>query len=203
MSPLGKIAVTVLFVAVLTGLGATDAILTQDQFRSPSISPAITTTDGSTVTDASSSASAQGILPQSGPDVFDVLNDFSITTQSTQEESLIAKVVKDAAPIETRVLLKDNDRIAFLAWVQTPQVKQIFANLKEGLHTSFSDQLTDLVDETQERPSKPIRNVVSFLDPAIHDERLLFIRVRQRLFEFHIAPGKEEVVQQVMEGLTE
>ncbi len=106
-------------------------------------------------------------------------------------------------PVEARVILKDNDRLAYFAWIDSPDAKITFTALKEALKTSFSSQLQDLVDETQERPDKPVRNVLSFLDPAIHSERVLFVRVRQRLYEFHIAPGREADIQGLMDALTE
>ena len=144
-----------------------------------------------------------GAAEDNGPDIFAEFNAQNIVTNTTKEESLIGSIVPDSMHRKSRVLLEINDRIAFFAWMESPNVKDYFSSLKEALRASFSSDLRDLVDETQERPGKPVRNVLSFIDPAIHEDRLLFVRARERLYEFHVVPGKEAQVQALMDALTE
>jgi len=98
--------------------------------------------------------------------------------------------------------VKDGDRIGLIAWADSPQVKIYLLALKEALHSTFSPEMRDLVDEAQEREGKALRNLLTFLDPAINEERVVFIRIRERLYEFHVAEGKDAVVFDLIETLT-
>ncbi len=193
MNTPSKATATTVFVLVLLGLGVTDAVVNRASL------PTVWTASNTT----SSSSSRPGVVRSSGPDVFDVLNEQTVVTESTQETSLLRRVIPDPVAVESRVLLKGNDRIAFFSWVETPDVKEYFTALKEALHASFSKDVRDLIDETQEQEGKPVRNVLSFYDPAIHEDRLLFVRVRQRMYEFHVAADKEPQVQELMDALTD
>ena len=190
-----RILIGSLFVLLLVAIGTADALITQDL----NILPETARTNG----EGTAVEEPYGIEKQEGPDVFEVLNSQGITTKGTNEENVLSQIVQNEGDVEARVILKDNDRLAFLAWAEALDAKVYFTALKEALHNSFSSELQDLVDEVQEREGKPVRNVLSFFDPAIHEERLLFIRVRQRLFEFHVAPGKEPDIQTLMDALTE
>lgn len=198
MSLTAKLLTTAGFTILLLGIGAADALIAKPAGPVPAAGG---TVPGAVLTDGNSS----GIVTQksNGPDVFDVLNAQTIATETTKEESLIGKIVPKDVTIESRVLLKNNDRVAFFSWADSPNVKDYFMALKEALRASFSSDVRDLVDENQERIGKPTRNVLSFVDPAIHEDRLLFIRVRQRIYEFHVAPGHENDVQSLMDALTE
>jgi len=79
----------------------------------------------------------------------------------------------------------------------------VFLALKESLHGLFSPDMRDLLDENQAPEGKPPRNFLTFLDPAISEERLVFVRVRERLYEFHIAQAKEDAMYKLVETLTE
>jgi hypothetical protein len=191
MSLFQRFATAIIFILILAGLGTTDALLTSDMQWIPQ--------DGN----SSSSAQPLGIEKQNGPDVFDVLNKEGIATENTDEQSILHDIVPEGTPTEARTLLMNNDRLAYFSWTESPDVKVYFSALKEALRTSFSSHMQDLVDENQVREGKPLRNVLSFKDPAIHEERLLFIRVRQRMYEFHVPEGKEGEVQRLMDSLTE
>ncbi len=191
MSLFQRFATAIIFILILTGLGTTDALLTSDMQWIPQ--------DGNSL----SSAQPLGIEKQNGPDVFDVLNKEGIATENTDEQSILHDIVPEGTPTEARTLLMNNDRLAYFSWTESPDVKVYFSALKEALRTSFSSHMQDLVDENQVREGKPLRNVLSFKDPAIHEERLLFIRVRQRMYEFHVPEGKEGEVQRLMDSLTE
>ena len=143
-----------------------------------------------------------GVAKQSGPNVEDALAKLQIMHQPTDTQSLLRRVVAPPTPVTTLVLLKDGDRVGLLSWVQSPRVKTYFLALKEALHTSFSPEMKDLVDEAQQREGKPVRNFLTFLDTAVDPERLVFIRIRDRLYEFHIAEGKDDVMFGLVEALT-
>ena len=89
-----------------------------------------------------------------------------------------------------------------ISWLETPDVKILFLALKEALHSSFSPELQDLVDEKQQRRGKPPRELLTFLDPAISEERLAFVRVRDRLYELHIPEGMDDAIFGLIEELT-
>ncbi len=193
-----KLLITGAYAAVLLVIGATDAAITQGINLLPEPGPVA---DGG---ESSSATSAPGgVLRPTGPNVFDILSGLDVTAQNTREESLLKRLIPRQSAVEARVILKGDDRLAYFAWNESADAKVYFTALKEALKTSFSSELQDLVDETQEREGKPVRNVLSFLDPAIHTERLLFVRVRQRIYEFHVAPGREAEIQGLMDALTE
>ena len=201
MSFTSKVLTTAAFVVLLVGIGAVDAFLTQNVNKLPG--EQTEATDAPAPPAQPGNVNGPGVAKQRGPDVYDILNAQGIVTETTREQSLLRRVIPDQVAVDARVVLKDNDRLAFFSWVESADVKTYFSALKEALQESFSPDIADLVDETQEREGKPVRSVLSFTDPAIHEDRLLFIRTRQRLYEFHVAPGKEEPIQVLMDALTE
>ena len=52
-------------------------------------------------------------------------------------------------------------------------------------------------------PGRPTRNLLTFLDPGLSSERIVFVRVRERLYELHVAPGKDDVLFELVEALTQ
>jgi hypothetical protein len=145
-----------------------------------------------------------GTPKMQGPNVPKVLSAEEFTVaEPKKERSLIQQVIpKDIADIQTKILLKDGDRVGLIAWTESPQVKIYFLALKEALHSTFSPKMRDLVDEVQTREGKPPRNLLTFLDPAINSERIVFIRIRERLYEFHIAPERDDVIFDLIESLS-
>ncbi len=195
MSPSAKVFSTAGLLAILLVLGSADAYFTGGLNALPAVDQAIE--------DDGPDDTGTGVARRNGADVFDILNELGIVTESTREESLLDQIVPDGTVVEKRVILDMNDRLGFFSWVETADVKVYLSALKDALRSSFSSQMRDLVDEVQERDGKPVRDVLSFLDPAINGERILFVRVRQRLFEFHVPEGKEEKIQEVMDALTD
>ncbi len=189
MSSSQRLFVTSGFVIILLGLGVTDAVLTRDLNWLP---------EGTEGTESSAPATVQ-----TGPDVFDVLNALGIVTQGTREEGLLEQVVPENETVEKRVILKGDDRLGYFAWVESPDSTLYLSAMKDALRSSFSSQMRDLVDEVQDLPGKPTRDVLSFLDPSIHEERILFLRIGTRLYEFHVPAGKEPDIQTLMDELTQ
>jgi len=143
------------------------------------------------------------VTKKSGLDPIAIALKLNFTAEETDQRSLLSAVVKDPSFVSTRVLLLNGDRAGLLAWIETPDVKQVFFVLKDSLATLFSPEVRDLLDEIQSPAGKPPRNFLTFLDPALSEERFVFVRVRERLFEFHIAPGKDETMYKLVEALTD
>jgi len=145
---------------------------------------------------------AGAVVKKSGVDPQTIATQLNFTMEETSQKSLLSAVVRDPSLVTTRILLLDGDRAGLLAWIETPDVKQVFLVLKDSLATLFSPEVRDLLDEVQSPPGKAPRNFLTFLDPQLSEERFVFVRIRERLYEFHIAPGKDEAMYRLMEELT-
>jgi len=143
------------------------------------------------------------VTKKSDTDPLSIALRLNFTAEETDEKSLLSAVVKEPSLVQTRVLLLNGDRAGLLAWIETPNVKQVFLVLKDSLATLFSPEVRDLLDEMQSPSGKPPRNFLTFLDPALSEERFVFVRIRERLYEFHIATGKDEAMYKLVEALTE
>lgn len=185
------------FIAILLAIGATDALLLENKLlESPQQSE---TAEG----EEDASLPPGAVRKGSGPNVLRVLEKEGLKATDTSERTLIDQIIPhEEVAVETRALLKQSDRVGLIAWVDSPAVTKYFLALKEALHASFSPDVTDLIDEEQQRPGKPKRSLLTFLDPGLSEERIVFLRIRQRLYELHIAEGKEEMVFELIEELT-
>ena len=110
--------------------------------------------------------------------------------------------IEKATTVHTLVLLQKNDRAALFSWVESDNVKTIFSTLKQSLQESFSTKLQNLIDETLTPTDGPPVDVLSFTDPAIAPEKVIFIRVRNRLYEFHVAAKSETAISQLIGALS-
>lgn len=147
-------------------------------------------------------SSTAGVTLSTGPDVPTIIASRQMVSQDTTETTLMGKVMT-GTPVTAKVLLVNGDRAGLIAWAESPSVKLFFMAIKEALQKSFSAEVTDLIDETQQQPGKPVRNLLTFRDPAFGEERFAFVRVRDRLYEFHIAPGKDDAIFALIEALTQ
>lgn len=204
------------FTIVLLTLGVVDAVLTVeeqpfatlfqkndgivDEPKDPEALPPIDTDTSDPVDD-----DIGGTRKQTGADVGSILAEQKFEIETLSESIFLAKIVppEDGIKVTGAILLKDGDRAGVLAWVDSPQVKLYFMALKEALHQSFTTAVKDLVDETQRREDKPIRNFLSFLDTGISEERIVFVRVRERLYEMHIAEGRDDLMFGLIDAITE
>ncbi len=182
-----KIIASAMYLVVLIGIGSADAFYTADSIKYPAqrnVSP------------------ATGVSPIAEKDVFGILTQRNITTTTPSEESLIRRITPATEEVTTRVLLQSDDRVALFSYVESAKVKEYFNALKVAVNASFSPDLQGLVDETATPEAGPTYNILSFTDPAISEEKMIFLRVRQRLYEFHVAPGAAEgVVAEIVEEL--
>ncbi len=189
---MNKATTTIGLLIILIALGTADALLTDvklpetNQVTPPPTQP----------------INQPSNIPVKQADIYQVLSLKQFTFQDTQEDSLLSMIIEDGTPVNTKVLIKDGDRSGFIAWVESSQVKVYFLSLKEALHSSFTPQIKDLIDETQRREGKPVRNLLSFFDPGISPERIVFVRVRNRLFEFHFPKEMDDKMFELFEELT-
>ncbi len=137
---------------------------------------------------------------KSGVDVHATLALLGLAPIKTSEASLL-ELATQGASVETTVLLLNNDRAALFAWIENDNVKTIFSALKQALQEQFSPNLTDLLDETRTQDAGPPYDILSFTDLAISSEKVIFIRVRNRLYEFHVAENGEDAIVKLMTAL--
>lgn len=190
MSVLRKILITAGFTLLLVGLGVADSLLTSSLTIYPRDIYKVEKVEA-------------GVARQRDPDVFEVLRGLNIETSLTQKKSLLSRITPAGIPVTSRVLLQNGDGIGSFSFVQSPDVRALFMALKEALHQSFSKDVQDIVDTVEAPPDRPVRNILSFTDPALGTEKIILIRVRERLYEFHLAQGKEEIVEELIDKLTE
>lgn len=213
-----KILTSLGILVLIIALGAADAILMEGGLPKPvlldepyaqtessaSSEPATRNPQPSSVEGESSSSSVTGIKKAMGPDVLLTLTKLGFEIQASDELTILRTVIPaQEAEVSTFVLLLNGDRSGLIAWTESANVKNYFLALKEALHASFSPRVKDLLDETQRLPGKPPRNFLTFLDEGLSPERLVFLRVRERLYEIRIAEGGDEAMFQLVEELTQ
>ncbi len=198
MTPRTKVIVTVLLLVFLGGLGIADFYFSKaGQIAN---NPGIPSGSGSSV--ATTSIPSGGVRKQNGPEVAGAIAAAGFTTTDTNDLSFLAQIAGSGAEIKALAILKDGDRAGSVTWIETPKVKSYFIALKEALLSAFSPQMTNLKDQTLQGNAVPVRNYLTFTDPSLSAERLVFIRVRERLYEFHIANGKDDVMNALIETMT-
>lgn len=177
-----------------------DAISSSEQMPNPEMPQPIEATSGSS---SSRRVVKKGVSTKkrSSIDIPTTLASLQLQTSSTSEKSLLS-LNAQGAKVETTVLLFNNDRAALFSWIESDDVKTIFSSLKQTLQEQFSPQLTGLTDTTQTPQNGPPVDILSFKDPAISPEVVLFIRVRNRLYEFHIAEKGSEVISRLIGELS-
>lgn len=209
MSLPAKILTGVVFFLILIGFGIADDLLTgKDILFPPSSTPQVVSPEPPLLGNQSSSTLEEGsgsavVTKQKGPDVLALLAAQGVTVTKNSEKSLLRRVLPENVLVETETMLKDSDRLAFLSWTETPDAKLTFAALKQALLKSFSNQVRDLEDRNDIREGKPPRAVLTFLDPTISAERMIFVRCRERLYEFHVPEGKFNQVMGIVDALTD
>jgi|GEM_PF-6544618 len=137
-----------------------------------------------------------------GADLGAVFSTLQLIPKETSEKSLIALASAGLAESESNVLLRNNDRAFFFSVITGSSVKKVMAALKQALQEQFSANLTDLRDETITSPTGPPVDLLSFTDPNISKEPLLFLRVRDKLYELHIAENGKELLEPLVRELS-
>lgn len=162
------------------------------------------------VNGSSSSASSTPVIikkgnttqKKSGANVESVFQQLALVPENTSEKSLIGLSAAGLAEAKTMVLLKNNDRAFLFSMIEGGSVKKILSALKLALQEEFSADLKDLVDETRMSENGPPVDVLSFTDPKISPEPLLFLRVRDRLYELHVAENGQPLLDQLVKELS-
>ncbi len=193
MTNQSKIITIAVLVVVLGAIAGADYLLTNDSLS------ARLATIGAEPTETPN-ADVKKVAKSSGPVVQTVLADAGLEVTTSEEPTFLGQIVKEG--LTSITVLKDGDRAGSVTWVESPEVKSTFIALKDGLLESFSAGLRDLKDTTEQEVGRPVRAVLRFTDPALSDEELVFVRVRERLFEFHIAPVAEDTMNDLIEALT-
>lgn len=160
-------------------------LLEQDALSAPAALPAVTIP----------------VAKRDGPDVTALLGELGYDAKLQREQSLLEQVAPNGVPVEYRVLHSGSDRQGAIAWIDTPDAKAAFNDLKRKLLQTFSAKVKDLVDETTQQPGQPVVNRLSFRDAAISPEQFVFLRIRERLYEIHITPGQEAAVEPLLQAL--
>lgn len=201
MSSRNVSVITGSLLTLLIALAAADALLVVKDNPFPSIFANTSSQPGN---EEEGPKTPIGVTKQGGPDVVLLARSEQLAVQDTDDIFLITEIIPPAeSMVESRVILKDNDRAGAIAWVDSPKVKIYFLALKEALHSSFTPAVRDLKDQTERLENRPPRNVLTFIDPGISEERLIFVRIRERLYEIRIAEGKDDVMQEFIERLTQ
>lgn len=182
MTTRAKITTTALLLLGLVGVGAADYYVAGRQ----------------QVADVA--GNADGVAKAQEPDVAETLRAMNFSPEPSEDLTFLAQVSRDE-PVATLVVLEDGDRAGSVSWIDG-DAKAAFVALKEALLPSFSANVTGLSDRTIQDEGAPIRNVLTFRDPSLSEETLTFVRIRQRLYEFHATTGKESAMASVIEALT-
>lgn len=124
-----------------------------------------------------------------------------LTQEQTREISLLQVTSPTNVSVNTIVLLQNNDRAMLFAWLDSNDAKTIFAALKENLQATFSAQVRDLVDQTLTPADGAVTDVLSFVDPALSSENIIFGRTRTRVYEIHVTRGKEQLAKDLIAEL--
>ncbi|MFA5800193.1 MAG: hypothetical protein WC840_04510 [Candidatus Peribacteraceae bacterium] len=137
-----------------------------------------------------------------GPVIENVLATLQLIPVETSEASLLQLIAPEGLSVRTNVLLLNNDRAALFSWTESDDVKTLFSALKQALQEQFSPKVQDLIDETRTQENGPPVDILSFFDPAISAEKVVFLRVRTRLYELHFAKEKEGMMNRLIAELS-
>lgn len=140
---------------------------------------------------------------QSGIDVTTTLSSLQLIPEPTNESGFLGFMATGKAVVETHVLIRNNDRAFLFSWIDSNDAKSIFSSLKQELSEQFSGKMTDLIDTTKTGDSGPPVDILSFTDPTLSAERVMFLRVRTRLYEIHIAENGEDMLDSLVAALSQ
>lgn len=194
MTPRLKIAATLALLLVLGGLGTADYYFSGNEYA------ASTTSSESSVSTVTAPAGA--VAKNSGEAVQSVIEAEGLTSSASDDLTMLSQVTTNKPALNSLAILQNGDRAGSVTWEENANVKTTFNAIKEALLTAFSAEVQGLRDETVQEAGKPVRNILTFLDPALSEERIIFVRVRERLYEFHVATGKEETMDALIDALT-
>lgn len=123
----------------------------------------------------------------------------NLVLQDSPTSGFLKNAFAPERDIKEYVLLQGNDRTAFIAWLQDDNAPALFRAFKHAVSQMLSSETRDLRDTILEGN----QHILTFLDPSISEERFLFLSASNEILEFHIAPGKEEDVWNLLKGWRE
>jgi hypothetical protein len=136
---------------------------------------------------------------ESTKNIDDIIAHHGFTSVQTEEAAILPAVLPESTVTQTSVLLRDNDRASFMALGELQKADVYFRALKHVLYENFSSDVTDILDE--EREGKPAFSLLTFMDPSLSEERLVFVLSQEHIFEFHVVDGNEEKIWDLIEDL--
>lgn len=192
---------TVVLLLIGGALSLSDYLLVE---RAP-----VASTPGVTDTNTSSSASSAPAIIKKGSStqkatsksVDEILSGLQLIQKATTEQSLIEQAAGSSVEVKKFALLRNNDRAFFFAMIEGTSVKKVLATLKQNLQEQFSADLKELKDQTLTSDDGPPADLLSFIDPKISPEPLLFLRVRDRLYELHVAENGQDLLEAMLREL--
>lgn len=199
MTTTSKIIVTGVLLLCLIGLGTADYFFATDILSPDLVVVQEQATSSSTQTVTSPTG---GVAKHQAADVPETLQTLGFTTTASSDRSMLEQVVGTDLPLRSFTILKNGDRIGAVIWIESPEAKEYFFSLKEALLAAFSPQVRELEDVTNVDPGMPVRNILTFIDPTLSEERLTFVRSGERLLEFHTVLGKENDMKVALDGLS-
>lgn len=128
-------------------------------------------------------------------------NNFAVAPVSRNEKNHLRGIVPEGSVLRSIVILKkdddlsaDLDRVASAFWFRSPNADVLFKTLKSQVFDLLTDEVFDLVDETLRHEGYSEIEMLGFSDPGVFEDRIVFVRIRDELYEFHVGEGREEVV---------
>ncbi len=188
MTTRAKITTTALLLVGLAGIGVADYEFAGREYAAELLSR---TTQPENV---------GGVTKADEADVEAALTTLGFVLSASEDLTFLAQVSRDTL-VSSFVILHNGDRIGSVSWIDG-DAKKSFIALKEALLSAFSANVQNLSDTTRQEPGHPTINTLTFSDPALSEETLTFIRIRERLYEFHTKKGAETMIQTVMDTLT-
>jgi hypothetical protein len=143
------------------------------------------------------------VVKRDGVDVLAALTALGLEGIAQREQTLLEQVTPTGVALQYRVLLRGEERLGALTWLDHPSAKPTFQALKQALLQSLSAEVTDLRDDTLTESGRPTVNVLRFTDPKLSPDHLVILRVRERLYELHLTPTGRTTLEPLLRLLTE
>lgn len=127
---------------------------------------------------------------------------YKSATVSNLEVSFMMKLLSqtESHPVRSVVLMSEDDRLAAMWWEEGNGSASRFRQLKKQLYRVISPDAREIVDENIAQEGYEEIDLLAFTDPNLFEGRLVFARVGERLFEFHVGVERESEVIEVIWG---
>lgn len=128
---------------------------------------------------------------------------YEFSTVSNLEVSFMMKLLSqtESHPVRSVVLMDEDDRLAAMWWEEGDGSASRFRQLKKKLYRIISSSASGIVDENIAQEGYDEIDLLAFTDPNLFEGRLVFARVGERLFEFHVGVDRESEVIEVIWGI--